>query len=140
MIDREDIDCGLFPVSYTPKDMAYSSSPSLPLAAAASWLGMVYAEGTDSSTKRRLRCWALGQAGYMLGATPDTRSFIVGYRGAPSIVQHRASSCPAPVTSSNGIVQQVNCTWDNAFWPTVGNPQQQLVAGALLAGPDLNDG
>lgn len=119
------------------------------------------------------------QVSYIAGATPDTRSFVVGYgNNPPHIVQHRASSCPAttadllaaaanstlainPLTtpvggSSSGqgsssyslaeataaalAAGQLPCTWDNAYWPNVGNPQLGLINGALVAGPDVNDG
>ncbi len=121
-------------IVHVPQELAYSSDPSLPKAAMASWLGIVYGELTTTNRQRRLRCWALGQAGYMLGATPDTRSYVAGYGDAPTIVQHRASSCPA--TPEGGLLP---CDWDNAYWPAVSNPQMKLVAGALMNGPDMKD-
>lgn len=70
----------------------------------------------------------------MIGNTPGTQSYVVGYRGAPAIVQHMTSSCPV---DSDG--NALHCDWDSAFWPQANNPQLELVAGALLAGPDRYD-
>lgn len=116
--------------------------------------------GSVSSTEAtRLRCWALGQTSHMIGAGADMRSYVVGYgHTPPTIVQHRASSCPAPLvdtssaTNTSGQIAPgrhlmqgapppatTKCTWSNAYYPTSDNPQLYLIQGALVAGPGLND-
>lgn len=42
LIDREDPSCGLFPVTYTPNEVAWAGKPALPLAANSAFLAMVY--------------------------------------------------------------------------------------------------
>ena len=95
------------------------------------------------------------QVSYALGVLQSGRSFVVGYSATgdtnyPSIVQQRASSCPAsastaqqqqlPLTTS-GVSSSATtaCTWASAFYPSIANPQLQQVFGAMVAGPDAGD-
>ncbi|KAJ9528163.1 hypothetical protein QJQ45_005789 [Haematococcus lacustris] len=96
LVDKEDTACGLFPTLYTPRQIAFSSSPSLPNAASAAFLAMAYSDQVSAAASIQLRCWALSQAGHMLGTGVGENSYIVGYgTNPPTIVQHRDSSCPA---------------------------------------------
>ena len=94
------------------------------------------------------------QVSYALGVLQSGRSFVVGYSATgdtnyPSIVQQRASSCPASTstaqlhvitsTSSGALADSTACTWASAFYPSVANPQLQQVFGAMVAGPDAGD-
>ncbi|GFH18988.1 uncharacterized protein HaLaN_15873 [Haematococcus lacustris] len=131
LVDKEDTACGLFPTLYTPRQIAYSSGPSLPNAATAAFLAMAYSKQVSTSAATQLRCWALAQAGHMLGTGPGESSYVVGNgNNPPTIVQHRDSSC------SPG---SVSCSWSSGYYPNTPNPQLQLIHGALVAGPGLHD-
>lgn len=57
-------------------------------------------------------------------------SYVVGFgKRYPHRAQHQAASCP-----TDG-----NCSWGSAFWPGRDNPNQNLVSGALVAGPDFKE-
>ncbi|KAG1672206.1 hypothetical protein FOA52_002907 [Chlamydomonas sp. UWO 241] len=95
LIDRNDPDCGLFPVLYTPKQLAFGGSPAGPLAASAALTALMYGEAVGGVTSRRMRCWALDQVAYLIGSMPGVSSLVVGVgRNSPDSVQHRGSSCP----------------------------------------------
>jgi endoglucanase len=66
------------------------------------------------------------QIDYILG--DSGRSFVVGYGvNPPQRPHHTSSSCPnMPAT----------CTWDNFHSPA---PNPQVLHGALVGGPDIND-
>ncbi|KAJ9523924.1 hypothetical protein QJQ45_022417 [Haematococcus lacustris] len=131
LVDKEDTACGLFPTLYTPRQVAFSSAPSLPNAATAAFLALAYSKQVPDSASIQLRCWSLSQAGHMLGTGVGENSYIVGFgTNPPTIVQHRDSSCPTGAA---------NCTWSSGFYPTTANPQLQLIQGALVAGPGLHD-
>jgi hypothetical protein len=126
--DRYDIACGLFPVQYTTRNLAFSSSPALPTSATASFLAMLYSQSGVPSpgSSRTLDCWALGQATYMLGGNQGLHSFVVGVGvSPPSIVQHPASSCPL----------NQSCDWDSGLFASLPNPSLGLIEGALVWGP-----
>lgn len=91
----------------------------------------------DEDAADDVRCWALGQATYMLGGTQSIDSFVVGYGpNPPTILQHRASSCPVQPSCSPGTsCPTATCSWDSAFFPEVPNPQLDLIKGALVWGP-----
>ncbi|GAX77149.1 hypothetical protein CEUSTIGMA_g4595.t1 [Chlamydomonas eustigma] len=105
LTDDEDPNCGMFPVLYTPNKLAFSASPSIPNAANVAFLAMMYAEISDSSIQRNLRCWALDQVAYMIGSKIGQPSSVVGYTDIyPIIIQQRASSCPTV------LIQNINST------------------------------
>jgi hypothetical protein len=73
-------------------------------------------------------------------------------RNFPTLIQHRASSCPAPApipvpegsepASSLADITtatQPNCDWASGFYPSRDNPKLQLIAGALVSGPNRFD-
>ena len=144
-IDEEDLDCGLFPVLYTPQGLAFSGAPSAPNAGGVAFLAMLYAESgrVQASTQSRLRCWALNQAAYLIGTVQGSSSKVLGYgSGYPSVIQHRASSCPTsfvPILNSSFIggygSGSPDCNWDNAFFPSSPNPGLSSIRGALVSGP-----
>jgi hypothetical protein len=63
LTDREDPACGLFPVIYSPRDLPFSSEPSLPHAANTALLALSYARVASATASHKLRCWALAQVG-----------------------------------------------------------------------------
>jgi hypothetical protein len=144
--DQEDLDCGLFPVLYTPQGLAFSGSPSAPNAGAVALLAMLYAESgkVAAGTQSRLRCWALNQAAYLIGSVQGASSKVLGFgTDYPRVVQHRGSSCPTsyvPLINQSFIGGYASgspgCNWDNAFFPSSPNPGLGSIRGALISGPD----
>ena len=134
LIDSEDPDCGFRPVVKTARLLSWSPNEPLPNAAAAALVTLAYAKADGGVLKpadrTRLQCWALGQAGYMVGASSG-RSYVVGLgKQAPQRVAHMSSACPASGP----------CSWYESYYSTSPNPQAGLVEGALVAGPDARDG
>jgi len=106
-VDRDDEDCGLFPVQYTPNQLAFGGYPAGPLAANAALTGIMYGVARGGDSGRRLRCWALNQVAYLAGSIPGQDSLVVGVgTNPPKSVQHRASSCPR-------IYSEVNESYPN---------------------------
>lgn len=127
LTDFEDPDTGLFPVKITDGGFAWTAAPSLPHISNTAFLAMVLASDPNmpSEDGRRLKCWALSQAGHILGTGADESSYVVGLGpNPPKVVQHRQSSCPA----------EGSCSWSH-FYVTHPNPQLNLIKGALVAGP-----
>jgi hypothetical protein len=140
LTDDEDPNCPWAPIKYTDKALSWSDEEPLPAVAAAAFISMVYARSASQdlgwSRKSNMQCWALGQMHYVLGSSG--RSFVVGYgTKPPSQVQHTESSCPVVDPASKAVKE--GCSWDNAFYAGTKNPNADLVAGALVAGPDLRD-
>ncbi|XP_078336969.1 uncharacterized protein LOC111132482 [Crassostrea virginica] len=76
-----------------------------------------------------IKIWALKQINYMLGDNKEKMSYQIGYGNKyPTKPYHRASSCPDPPSSP--------CGWDNINNP---GPSPQILKGALVGGPDVND-
>jgi hypothetical protein len=130
----------LFLCRATNLELAWTKDTPLPNAAAASYLALLYStlNITTGAEKRKLQCWALAQLRYMMGENhqkPDAISFIVGFgKGGykrPTRIPDRPSSCPVDVNQP--------CTFESAFFPGLPNPQLGLIAGALVAGPDMYD-
>ncbi len=133
LIDDDDPDCPFTPVKATRKGLSWTEGEPAPNAAAAAFIAMAYSSvaGDKLTQVQRtdLRCWALGQAYYLLGR--GGRSYVVGFGPkAPQRVQHMESSC----ASGEG-----GCDWASGFYAGLPNPRMQLVEGALVAGPDLRD-
>ncbi|XP_077227047.1 endoglucanase 12-like [Tasmannia lanceolata] len=80
-----------------------------------------------------LRSFATSQVNYILGANPKKMSYLVGY-GAnyPKHVHHRGASIP-----HDG--KKYSCTggWK---WRDAHGPNPNLITGAMVGGPDRNDG
>ena len=66
---------------------------------------------------------------------PASLSFLVGFNSngyrSPTRVPDRPSSCPADPARA--------CDFQNALYPGLANPRLDLIAGALVAGPNLDD-
>ncbi|KAK7868027.1 hypothetical protein R5R35_010198 [Gryllus longicercus] len=82
-------------------------------------------EGINPDTYRN---FAKSQIDYALGSTG--RSFVVGFgNNPPTHEHHRAASCPdAPAPCNYGVT----------YWGT--QPNYHVLYGALVGGPDENDG
>ena len=148
MIDADDPDCissGSKPVKDTGPQQGFTWTPdeAAPNAATAAFLALVYSQNNrqlpveeklDAATNSKLRCWAMGQANFLLGVNKGKQSFIVDYvqgeaRQAPKQPKHQASSCPA----------QGLCDWDSGYGSKNPNPRLELVKGGLVAGVDLSE-
>lgn len=124
---------------------AWTAGEAAPNAAAAAFLALVYSqnhkplpeqEALDQATQAKLRCWAMGQANFLLGVNKQRQSFIVNYAAgeatqAPRQPQHQASSCPRD--------EQGPCDWKSGYAQPTPNPQLDLATGALVAGVDLSE-
>ena len=117
---------------HTPRGLAYFSEwGSLRYAANSAFLALVAADyGIET---QRFREWGLGQIHYMLGdccggLNPSSKlpyfSYVIGYgEDFPRAPHHRSSSCDGPG----------NCGCGN-------QPNKHILYGALVGGPDDNDG
>ncbi|XP_018016813.1 endoglucanase E-4 [Hyalella azteca] len=69
------------------------------------------------------------QINYALGSNPRSSSYVVGVgNNPPTHCHHRAASCPGP---------GIPCGWD---YGNSANPNPHILYGALVGGPDQNDG
>ena len=147
LIDSDDPDCGMEPVRETSpqQGFAWTADEAAPNAASAAFLALVYSqnsmkglaeqEALDVPTQVKLRCWAMGQANFLLGVNKQRQSFLVDYaRGhakqAPTQPKHQASSCPPP---------DQPCDWDSGYKLRNANPRMDLVRGALVGGVGLDE-
>jgi len=111
--------------THTPKGLPYYSQwGSLRYAANAAFICLQVGEnGVDANANK---CFAKNTIGYMLGDAG--RSYVVGYgTNPPKRPHHKASSCPT--TGS--------CGWNEL---NTGNPNPQTLYGALVGGPNSQDG
>ncbi|KAL7200051.1 hypothetical protein ACSBR2_022206 [Camellia fascicularis] len=88
-------------------------------------------------TSRTLRSLAKQQVDYILGVNPLKMSYMVGF-GAnyPKRIHHRGSSVPSLAAHP----QSFGC--DGGFQPFfyTANPNPNLLTGAIVGGPNQNDG
>ncbi|KAI4388381.1 hypothetical protein MLD38_000714 [Melastoma candidum] len=92
--------------------------------------------GTESISSQDLLDAAKSQADYILGDNPMAMSYLVGYGPRhPSRVHHRAASIESYRTNKGFI----GCTqgYDSWYGRTRANPN--VLVGALVGGPDIND-
>ncbi|OIV99415.1 hypothetical protein TanjilG_17225 [Lupinus angustifolius] len=83
----------------------------------------------------RLRKLAKSQVDYILGSNPLNMSYMVGYGPKfPLRIHHRASSLPSLVNYRS----QVHCKEGSTYFESQ-NPNPNLLVGAVVGGPDIND-
>jgi len=114
---------------YTPKGIAWRDAwGSLRYTANTAFLALVdadYINNTDFGRAQKYRNWALNQIRLLIGDTG--RSYVVGFGyNPPTHCHHAAASC-----SNN------SCTHDDF---NSQNPNPHILYGALVGGPDANDG
>ncbi|KAL6210163.1 hypothetical protein ACLB2K_021100 [Fragaria x ananassa] len=87
-------------------------------------------------TPSALSSLAKRQVDYILGENPKRMSYIVGY-GAnyPKRIHHRGSSLPSLATHP----QRIGCDAGFQFFYS-SNPNPNILVGAVVGGPDQNDG
>ncbi|KAF1866650.1 hypothetical protein Lal_00018034 [Lupinus albus] len=80
-----------------------------------------------------LRDFAKTQINYILGNNPQNMSYIVGFGNQyPKHVHHRGASIP-----QNNV--KYNCK-EGLQWRDTSKPNPNTIIGAMVAGPDKNDG
>ncbi|KAL1544778.1 cellulase [Salvia divinorum] len=121
---------------------------NLQYVATASFLAAAYAD-TLAATKNTIQCplgpvssndlvkFAKSQVDYILGSNPKGMSYMVGFgTNYPKRVHHRGAS----IVSIKKDPRPVNCQggFDEWFHKNADNPN--VVGGAVVGGPDRNDG
>ncbi|KAA8533846.1 hypothetical protein F0562_031363 [Nyssa sinensis] len=87
------------------------------------------------ATPSRLIEVAKGQVDYILGSNPMKMSYMVGYGNKfPQRIHHRGSSLP----SIDEHPQHIDCKGGTAYFSS-NNPNPNLLIGAVVGGPDIND-
>uniref|UniRef100_J3M3N4 Endoglucanase n=1 Tax=Oryza brachyantha TaxID=4533 RepID=J3M3N4_ORYBR len=91
--------------------------------------------GGASLPPARLTAFARSQGDYILGTNPETTSYMVGYGSRyPAEVHHRAASLPSIKSSP----AKVTCKGGFDYF-SKGSPDPNVIAGAIVGGPDAND-
>ncbi|KAK9103214.1 hypothetical protein Sjap_020468 [Stephania japonica] len=86
-------------------------------------------------TPSRLIEVAKGQVDYILGSNPMNMSYMVGYGDRfPQKIHHRASSMP----SLDKHPDHIGCKGGTPYYLS-DNPNPNLLIGAIVGGPDIND-
>ncbi|CAI5986352.1 unnamed protein product [Closterium sp. NIES-65] len=121
-------------------NLQYVTSASLLLSVYSDYLdrasvGSFKCASGQTLTPTDLRSMAQKQVDYILGSNPKGMSYMAGY-GAyyPKRQHHRAASLPS-MKSSPGFIA---CGDGFSFFHTP-NPNQNVLAGALVGGPDASD-
>ncbi|KAL3641504.1 Beta-glucosidase cel3A [Castilleja foliolosa] len=87
-------------------------------------------------TPSNLRAVAKSQVDYILGDNPMKMSYMVGYgTNYPKRIHHRGSSLP----SINAHKQKFGCHDGQSYYST-SSPNPNILTGAVVGGPDINDG
>ncbi|TXG70713.1 hypothetical protein EZV62_005648 [Acer yangbiense] len=85
--------------------------------------------------RARLIQVARGQVDYILGSNPLNMSYMVGYgKKFPQRIHHRGSSLP----SIDKHPQHMDCKDGSSYFES-SNPNQNLLTGAVVGGPDISD-
>ncbi|XP_021909043.1 endoglucanase 8-like isoform X2 [Carica papaya] len=143
--------CSVLPNSPT-KSVTYSKggllfkpgSSNLQHATSLSFLIMVYAGylkdrvvqcGGLKASPSDLREFARTQVDYVLGSNPMGMSYMVGYSNKfPQRIHHRGSSLP----SVDQHPKPIKCHDGTPYFESQ-NPNPNILTGAIVGGPDIND-
>ncbi|KAF0923085.1 hypothetical protein E2562_003312 [Oryza meyeriana var. granulata] len=91
--------------------------------------------GGGSLSPAQLTSFARSQVDYILGTNPETMSYMVGYGSRyPAEVHHRAASVPSIKSSPAKVTCKGGFDYFNK-----GSPDPNVIAGAIVGGPDAND-
>ncbi|KAI3920609.1 hypothetical protein MKX01_017620 [Papaver californicum] len=152
-LNADQFVCSILPEN--PKSVNYSQGElmhkpvgsNLQVAGAISFITLVYALHLDGAqqaidcpdgthvTPQRMIAIAKSQVDYILGNNPLGMSYMVGYGSKfPTRIHHRASSVP----SLDQYPQQMHCHDGTPYFQT-SNPNPNLLIGAVVGGPDMND-
>ncbi|KAL9296287.1 hypothetical protein ACSQ67_022183 [Phaseolus vulgaris] len=136
-------------VQKTPGGLLYVREwNNLQYVSSATFLLAVYSNYL-SATKANLNCpdgqtqpqellnFVKSQADYILGNNPAGMSYLVGYGAKyPLHVHHRGAS----VASIFTLHSEVGCAQGFELWYNRAEPNPNVIDGALVGGPDKNDG
>lgn len=138
-----------FQAQYTRGGLLYKGSESnLQYVTSTSFLLLTYAKylnsnkgvnvvscGTSTVTSQNLVTLAKKQVDYILGNNPTKMSYMVGFgERYPKHVHHRGSSLP----SIHSQTQHISCN-DGFQYLYSGEPNPNVLVGAIVGGPDSND-
>uniref|UniRef100_A0A0D3G2U0 Endoglucanase n=1 Tax=Oryza barthii TaxID=65489 RepID=A0A0D3G2U0_9ORYZ len=91
--------------------------------------------GGGSLSPAQLTAYARSQVDYILGANPETMSYMVGYGSRyPAEVHHRAASLPSIKSSPAKVTCKGGFDYLNK-----GSPDPNVIAGAIVGWPDADD-
>ncbi|GMN40936.1 hypothetical protein TIFTF001_010168 [Ficus carica] len=91
--------------------------------------------GNVVATPARLIQVAKSQVDYKLGTNPLKMSYMVGYgKNFPQRIHHRGSSLP----SKDQHQERIKCNGGTPYFNS-NNPNHNLLIGAVVGGPDIND-
>ncbi|XP_066332644.1 endoglucanase 8-like [Miscanthus floridulus] len=92
--------------------------------------------GNQPVAPARLREFARQQMDYLLGANPRHSSYVVGFgANSPTQPHHRGASTPVLAPGTD-----VNCGLSFGEWMAPDKPNPNELTGAIVGGPDKNDG
>ncbi|KAF1899372.1 hypothetical protein Lal_00019500 [Lupinus albus] len=154
MADADKFVCSVLPespslsVSYSKGGLLFKPGGSnMQHATATSFLFLVHAShlrktkrlincgGNIFVSRKRLRELAKSQVDYILGSNPFNMSYMVGYGPKfPLKIHHRASSLPSIVNHPS----QIHCKEGSTYFESQ-NPNSNLLIGAVVGGPFIND-
>lgn len=136
-----------FQAQYTPGGLLYKGSASnLQYVTSTAFLLLTYAKylatngvsvscGPTTVTAKSLITQARKQVDYILGDNPAKTSYMVGFGDKyPLHVHHRGSSVP----SVQSHPSRISCN-DGFQYLYSGSPNPNVLAGAIIGGPDNND-
>ncbi|KAJ8753008.1 hypothetical protein K2173_008743 [Erythroxylum novogranatense] len=151
--DAEKFICTVLPesptvsVSYSPGGLLFKNGGSnLQHTTAISFLLLTYARYLNQVNKNiqcgnvmvhpaRLVEFAKGQVDYILGSNPLNMSYMVGYGyHFPQRIHHRGSSLP----SVDEHPSHIDCQGGTPYFQS-SDPNPNLLTGAVVGGPDIND-
>ncbi|RZC76485.1 hypothetical protein C5167_000607 [Papaver somniferum] len=152
-LHADEFVCGILPenptsVNYSQGGLMHKKVGSnMQVAGAISFLTLVYALHLDGAqqaiqcpdgthvTPQKMVSIAKSQVDYILGNNPLGMSYMVGYSNKfPTRIHHRASSMP----SLDQHPEQMHCKDGTPYFET-SNPNPNLLIGAVVGGPDMND-
>ncbi len=112
-------------INYTPGGLAWLDQwGSLRYAANTAFLAFIYGdEVKDSDKKEKYHSFAEAQINYILGSNPQQRSYVVGFGNNPPTQPHHRTA---------------HGSWTNSM--TTPKESRHILYGALVGGPDKNDG
>ncbi|KDP22412.1 hypothetical protein JCGZ_26243 [Jatropha curcas] len=135
-------------VSYSPGGLVFKPGGSnLQHATALSFLLLVYSRYLNEAnrevhcgsnviaTTNKLVKFARSQVDYILGSNPLNMSYMVGYGNKfPQRIHHRGSSLPSMADHPSHIDREIGSQFFNSR-----NPNPNLLVGAVVGGPSVND-
>ncbi|WCJ39873.1 glycosyl hydrolase 9C1 [Euphorbia peplus] len=121
-------------------NLQYASASAFLLAIYSDYLSAANAKLTcpqGQALPHELLNFAQSQADYILGKNPKSMSYLVGYgQNYPVHVHHRGSS----IASVFDLHSSVQCVQGFETWYRRPEPNPNVIYGALVGGPDKNDG